>query len=123
MVRVLVVEDNDTYREALELVLGLAPDLDVTTARDGARALHLCVHGCPDVALVDYRLPDLDGVEVTVGIRAACPQTAIVGLTAVADVPEVEAMLAAGARACLTKDGELREIVAAIREAAGGTGR
>lgn len=118
MLKVLVVEDNDVFREALELVLGLASDLEVAgAAPDGATALALCAQSCPDVALVDYRLPDLDGVEVTQRIRACCPDAAVLALTAAADVPEVEALLSAGAVGCLTKSQELTEIVAAIRGA------
>lgn len=114
----MVVEDNDVFREALEIVLELDPALEVAgTAPDGATALALCEQACPDVAVVDYRLPDLDGVEVTQGIRSSCPAAAVLALTAAADEPEIEALLAAGAVACLAKSQELGEIVAAIRDA------
>lgn len=118
MVRVLVVEDNDVFREALEVVLGLAGDLEVLPAADGVAAVAACRASCPDVALVDYRLPDLDGVEVTRAIREACPQAAVVVLTAAADGPELKALTQAGAVACLSKDRGMDEIVAAIRDAA-----
>lgn len=122
-IRVLLVEDNDVFRESLELVLGMAPDLRVVaSAQDAAAAAVACASACPDVALVDYRLPDRDGVETTAAIRAACPGTRVVGLTAAADDAEVRAMLAAGAVACLPKGRDVAEIVAAIREAAGRSG-
>lgn len=118
VVRVVVVEDNDVFREALEVVLALDPGLEVTgAAPDGETAVALCEQECPDVAVVDYRLPDLDGVEVTRRIRSACPNAAVLALTAAADAPEVEALLSAGAVGCLQKSQELRDIVAAIREA------
>jgi DNA-binding NarL/FixJ family response regulator len=118
VIRVVVVEDNDVFRDALGIVLDLAPDLEVAgTAPDGTTALALCERACPDVVVVDYRLPDLDGVEVTSGILRTCPGAAVLALTAAADAPEVEALLAAGAVGCLAKSQELGEIVGAIRDA------
>jgi two-component system response regulator DesR len=68
---------------------------------------------------MDYRLPGLDGVQATAALRKACPDVAVVCLTASANPREMEALQAAGAVACLTKDQELDEIVDAIRDAAG----
>jgi two-component system response regulator DesR len=67
---------------------------------------------------MDYRLPGLDGVQATAALRQACPDVAVVCLTASANPREMEALQAAGAVACLTKDQELDEIVDAIRAAA-----
>jgi DNA-binding NarL/FixJ family response regulator len=117
---VVLVEDNDVFREALELMLGVTPDLRVVAAvPDGETALTVCQERHPDVVLVDYRLPGLDGVETTSALRAACPGSAVVVLTAAAESGEMQALLDAGAVACLTKDRGLDEIVGAIREAAG----
>jgi DNA-binding NarL/FixJ family response regulator len=77
----------------------------------------VCEHE-PDVVLMDYRLPGLDGVQATAAVVAARPNVAVVGLTATANAREMEALLAAGAVACLTKDRELDEIVDAIHQAA-----
>jgi DNA-binding NarL/FixJ family response regulator len=117
---VVLVEDNDVFREALELMLGVTPDLRVVAALpDGETALTVCPEKQPDVVLVDYRLPGLDGVETTSALRAACPKSAVVVLTATAESSEVQALLDAGAVTCLTKDRGLDEIIGAIREAAG----
>jgi two-component system response regulator DesR len=105
-IEVVLVEDNDTFREALELMLGVTPDVRVVAAvPDGESALKVCAELEPHVALVDYRLPGLDGVETTSALRAALPKTAVVVLTAAAEAE--------------TKDRGLDEIVGAIREAAG----
>ena len=64
------------------------------------------------------RLPALDGVQATKHLRAACPDVAVVCLTASANLREVDALYEAGAVACLSKDQELDEIVEAIRNAA-----
>jgi DNA-binding NarL/FixJ family response regulator len=119
-IEVVLVEDNDIFREALELMLGVTPDLRVVAAvPDGESALEACPGLRPHVVLVDYRLPGLDGVETTTALRAAVPETAVVVLTAAAEQEEIQALYEAGAVACLTKDRGLDEIVGAIREAAG----
>ena len=117
---VVLVEDNDVFREALELLLDVTPDIRVVASvSNGEAALEVCPRVDPDVVLVDYRLPGLDGVETTAAIRSACPQASVVVLTATAETGEVAALLDAGAVACLTKDRELDDIVRAIRDAAG----
>jgi DNA-binding NarL/FixJ family response regulator len=118
-ITVVLVEDNDVFRESLELLLGTVPDLRVAAAvSDGRSALEVCASMRPDVVLMDYRLPELDGVQTTAAIGAACPTTAVVVLTATAESEEIDALYKAGAVACLTKDRELDEIVGAVRDAA-----
>ncbi len=119
-VRVALVEDNAVFREALELLLGLRPDIDVVGAvEDGTQVVEMCRRLDPDVVIMDFRLPALDGVQTTRALRDACPDVAVVGLTASANPREVDALYAAGAVACLTKDEHLDKIVAAILSAAG----
>jgi DNA-binding NarL/FixJ family response regulator len=117
---VVLVEDNDVFRATLELLLDVTPDVRVVASvPNGEAALDVCPRLEPDVVLVDYRLPGLDGVETTAAIRSVCPQASVVVLTATAETGEIAALLEAGAVACLTKDRELDDIVKAIREAAG----
>jgi DNA-binding NarL/FixJ family response regulator len=118
-IRVLVVEDNDVFREALELLLGLRPDVSVVASvSDGTEAAKVAAELRPDVALMDYRLPGLDGVESTRVVREAAPETAVVCLTASASLRQRDALIEAGAVACVRKDDGLDAIVAAIHEAA-----
>ena len=118
-IRVLLVEDNDVFREALELLLGLRTDMDVVASvSDGAEAAAVAAKMRPDVVLMDYRLPGLDGVQATRAVRAACPSAAVVCLTASANLRERDALTEAGAVACLRKDDGLDAIVAAIHSAA-----
>jgi DNA-binding NarL/FixJ family response regulator len=117
-VRILLVEDNEVFREALELLLGMRSDVEVVASvGDGAAAVPACQEHRPDVVLMDYRLPGLDGVQATTALREACPEAAVVCLTASANTREIEALYQAGASACLTKDQELDTIVDAIRNA------
>ena len=118
-VRILLVEDNEVFRDALELLLGMRSDVEiVASVGDGAAAVSAAVEHRPDVVLMDYRLPGVDGIQATVQVLEAVPEVAVVALTASADAAEREALVAAGAVACLTTDQELEEIVAAILHAA-----
>ena len=118
-VRVALVEDNEVFREALELLLGLRADIDVVgSVGDGSKVADLCQDLDPDVVVMDFRLPALDGVEATKALRAACPEVAVICLTASANLREVDALFDAGAVACLTKDEDLDTIVEAILGAA-----
>jgi DNA-binding NarL/FixJ family response regulator len=120
-VRVVLVEDNDVFREALELLLGLRSDVEVlASVADGAAAVPACREHDPDVVVIDYRMPGLDGVQATVALAQGCPDAAVVCLTASIGPREAEALLAAGAFACVGKDEELDTIVATILDAAKG---
>jgi DNA-binding NarL/FixJ family response regulator len=116
---VLLVEDNQVFLEALELLLGLQPDIEVVaTVADGTSAAAAVQEHQPDVVLMDYRLPGIDGVQATRAVREAAPDVAVVCLTASANPREIDALFEAGVVACLSKDQELDEIVEAIRRAA-----
>jgi|SRR2546428_14037216 DNA-binding NarL/FixJ family response regulator len=118
MIRVALVEDNDVFREALELLLGLRPDMKVVASvADGMEAARVVSEVGPDVVLMDYRLPGIDGVQATRAVLDACPDTAVVCLTASANLREREALMEAGAVDCLEKDEGLDAIVEAIRRA------
>jgi DNA-binding NarL/FixJ family response regulator len=118
-IRIVIVEDNKVFREALELLLGLRSDLlVVASVADGEEAVAICTEHKPRVALMDYRLPGLDGIAATRALKAACPDVAVVALTASANREEMQALRDAGAVACLTKDQELEDIVRTIHDAA-----
>src|SRR5581483_255018 len=117
-------EDNSVFRETLELLLGLRGDLTVIgSAASGHEAIELCRKLEPDVLLVDYRMPGLDGAQTTSEVIRASPSTRVVCLTASVSRREVDQLYAAGAVGCLTKDEDLDRIVDAIREAASGAAR
>jgi len=118
-IRVALIEDNEVFREAIELLLGLDAEVEVMgSAQDGTDAVGLCERTDAEVLVVDYRLPGPDGVQVTLAVRAARPDVAVVCLTAGVNPREEAALYDAGAVACVSKDGSLEEIVAAIKRAA-----
>jgi len=118
-IRVVLIEDNEVFRQALEMLLTLGGEIEIVASEpDGARAAELAERLAPDAMLIDYRLPGLDGVQVTRLVHERCPDVAIVALTAAAGEREVEAMLRAGAVACVRKDEPLDAILNAVRAAA-----
>jgi DNA-binding NarL/FixJ family response regulator len=118
-IRILLVEDNQVFREALELLLGMRAEIEVVASvGDGGEVVAAVERHRPQVVLMDYRLPGMDGVQATAAVRASHPEVAVVCLTASANAREMEALYDAGAIACLTKDQELDDIVDALKKAA-----
>jgi DNA-binding NarL/FixJ family response regulator len=119
-IRVVLVEDNKIFRETLQLVFGLRQEIQVVgSVASGEEAPGLCAQLEPDVVLMDYRMPGMNGAEATRAVLAAAPATRVVCLTASVTKIEVAELLAAGAVACLTKDENFDRIVAAVKDAAG----
>ena len=117
-IRVLLVEDNDVFRQALVLLLELQQGIDVVGAvAEGDGAVAAARELGPHVVVLDFRLPGMDGVETTRALRRECPDLAVVCLTASASPRELDALREAGVVECLRKDQELEQIVAAIRRA------
>jgi DNA-binding NarL/FixJ family response regulator len=117
-IRVLLVEDNDVYREALEFLLGRRDDVVVAGAvADGSAAASTCATLGADVVVIDYRLPDLDGREVVTEVRERCPGAGMVFLSASTGEEEREAARIAHI-ALVGKDEGVEALVAAVREAA-----
>jgi DNA-binding NarL/FixJ family response regulator len=115
----VLVEDNQMFRETLELLLGLRSEIEVVAAvATGNEAPETCALLKPDVVVMDYRMPGLNGAQATEAVLRASPTSRVVCLTASVTRKEVDQLLAAGAVACLTKDEDLDDIVDAILGAA-----
>ena len=120
-IRILLVEDNDVYRASLELLLGMQDGLEVVGGvSDGAAAAAACTTLRADVVLMDLRLPGLDGPAATAAVLAACPEVAVLCLTAEATDEDAEAMTVAGAVGLARKGGPVDELVDSIRRVASG---
>jgi diguanylate cyclase (GGDEF)-like protein len=119
MIRLLICDDSDSFREALRLTLAEQPEITVVAeAADGQEAVDLALTLTPDVVLMDARMPVLDGVEATRQIKSALPQTRVVALTGSDDRELVAAMLEAGATAYCVKGAPLWELERAVAGAA-----
>jgi DNA-binding NarL/FixJ family response regulator len=124
MIRVVLADDQTLVREGLSLMLGLVDGVEVVgVAEDGEQAVALVRSTSPDVALLDLRMPRVDGIEATRRIRELTPKVEVVVLTTYADDESVVAALRAGARGYLTKDATSDEIERAIRDAVCGRTR
>ena len=120
-IRVFLVEDHRMVREALSQVLSREPGIEIVgEAGEAGDALEQVMTLAPDVIVLDIRLPDLNGVEVSARLRDAGCQAKVVALSAFCDKRFVTAMLGAGACAYVTKSAAGTELVRAIRTVAAG---
>jgi signal transduction histidine kinase len=117
---VLVVDDNDGFRESLVFLLS-GEDLEVIgQARSGAEAIEMVRQLSPDVVLMDVRMPEMDGIEATRRLKASRPGLEVVALTSMEEQRAVRDMLVAGASGYVLKDSDGDAIVHAVREAVSG---
>ena len=113
-VRILVVDDDRSVRDALRRALTLA-GYDVEAVEDGRQALARLSSSAPDAVVLDVGLPELDGLEVSRRLRAAGDRTPILMLTARDAVADRIDGLDAGADDYLVKPFDLGELKARIR--------
>jgi two-component system, OmpR family, response regulator MprA len=112
--RLLVVDDDPSVREALALVLDLN-GFEVTTAVDGREAIRTLALASPDAVVLDVLMPGLDGLEVCRRMRATGDRTPVLMLTARAEVSERVEGLEAGADDYLVKPFAREELIARLR--------
>jgi DNA-binding NarL/FixJ family response regulator len=117
--RIVVIDDHQLVSETLRTTLSAQEGLTVVGAADnGHDGVELVVSLTPDVALIDYRLPDLTGAEVVKKIVIRSPATRCVILTGSGQDRALLESLEAGALGFVTKHQKFSDVVAAIRAAA-----
>lgn len=120
-VRVVLADDQAVVRDGLRLLLSASGEIDVlAAAADGTAAVEAVLAHRPDVALLDLRMPGLDGAQVTATLAQQAPGVRVLILTTFADDDAVLPALRAGASGYLTKDATGETLVAAIRDVAAG---
>jgi DNA-binding NarL/FixJ family response regulator len=120
-VRVLLVDDQALFREALATLLEVRSEIEVVgEAGDGEQALRRAAEARPDVVLMDLRMPVLDGIAATGRLRAEHPEIKVLALTTFDSDEEVFAALRAGAVGYLLKDVSGDRLVEAVLAAARG---
>jgi len=122
-VRVLVADDQELVRAGFRLLLEQVDDIEVVAeAADGMEAVREVRRTAPDVALMDIRMPRLDGLSATRKVVADAPGTRVVVLTTFDLDDYVYEALRAGACGFLLKSSPPERLVSAIRTAAAGGG-
>lgn len=120
-IRVLLAEDHNVVREGLRLLLDAQPDIQVVgEASTGQEAVVLAREGCPDVAVLDISMPDLDGVQAASLIRTECPQTQVLILTMHESNAHFFRALEAGAAGYVLKKAASEDLISAVRAIARG---
>jgi DNA-binding NarL/FixJ family response regulator len=120
-VRVVVVDDHEIVRAGLSSLLGRESDIDlVGMVGTGEEGLRLVDEVKPDVAIIDYSLPGMSGVELCETLTARHPDIPVIMLTTYLEDGIIEGSLRAGARAYVYKDVEGRELKRTIRAVAHG---
>jgi DNA-binding NarL/FixJ family response regulator len=119
--RCLVADDHPALLQAVSEFLEAAGFELVGSAPDGVRAIALARETNPDVAVVDFRMPRLAGVELVAQLRDAAPDTRIVVYTAEADEAVVRGALGAGAAAILLKEAPLADLTRALEAVLAGS--
>jgi DNA-binding NarL/FixJ family response regulator len=121
VIRVLLVDDQALVRNGFRLILESQPDLEVVgEAGDGRQAVAQTRALCPDVVLMDVRMPELDGIEATARIVRSGSDAKVLVLTTFDADEHVYRALRAGASGFLLKDVRPEQLVEAIRTTAAG---
>lgn len=121
MIRILLADDHALVRRGLEMVLRLEKDFQVVgSASNGAEAVTLAREWVPDIALLDLKMPQMDGIAATREIKRVSPRTRIILLTGVESGTEIAQAVEAGADGYVLKQVEPQELVYAIRTVADG---
>lgn len=118
--RVMVVDDHPMWREGVARDLTEAGFLVVATSGEGRQAVRVAAAARPDVVVLDLQLPDISGVEVILGLRAALPGVRVLMLSASGEQQSVLDAVKAGATGYLVKSTAPAEFLEAVRRTAAG---
>src|SRR6188508_295134 len=115
MIRILIADDHDVVRSGLRTILDTQPNLEVVAeAADGKEAVHKAIETKPDIAVIDYSLPLINGIEVTRQIRAQLPKTEVLIFTMHDNESLIQDVMKVGARGYLLKSDAGRDLTSAI---------
>jgi DNA-binding NarL/FixJ family response regulator len=121
MIRVLVADDEAMIRAGVRAILNTDPAVDVVAeAGDGRETIEAVRRHRPDVALLDIRMPTMDGLAAAEELHRVAPAVSVLMLTTFGEDEYIERALAAGAAGFLLKSGDPRELLAGVHAAAAG---
>ncbi|MET8089105.1 response regulator transcription factor [Micromonospora sp. NPDC005220] len=116
----MVVDDHPMWREGVARDLTEAGFLVVATSGEGRQAIRVAAAARPDVVVLDLQLPDISGVEVILGLRAALPAVRVLMLSASGEQQSVLDAVKAGATGYLVKSTAPAEFLEAVHRTAAG---
>lgn len=120
-IRVVIADDEDNYRRAIQKTLGLAQDIDVlAVCRDGQEGLDACLSEAPDVLLTDINMPRMSGIELTRKLLRKEKDVNVVILTVREDDDTIFDAFRAGALGYLLKTSTPQDVIESVRLAAKG---
>ncbi|MHB8464961.1 MAG: response regulator transcription factor [Acidimicrobiales bacterium] len=120
-IRLVVVDDHEIVRAGLSALLAADPEIHVVaTASDGPTALAAISEIRPDIAVVDYSMPGMTGLELCSELASRCPGVAVIILTTFLSDEVVSGAIEAGAKAFVSKDVDASDLKRAIRSVARG---
>ena len=115
-IRVVIAEDQTILRDGLQAILDNYPEFEITgEAVDGLEAIRLCAKLTPDLLLLDFSMPRMNGVEAIADIKKQSPQTRILMLTMHDSGEYLATAFKAGADGYALKNGKREELLRAIR--------
>jgi Response regulator containing a CheY-like receiver domain and an HTH DNA-binding domain len=115
-IRIVVADDHPIVREGLAAVLNAQDDMTVIgEAETGPQAVDLYRKLRPDILLLDLRLPEMDGVDVTIRVRKDFPRACVMILTTYSGDEHIFRALESGVRSYLMKTVPKRDLLEAIR--------
>lgn len=121
MIRVVLADDEGMIRAGVRAILDTDPDIEVVAeAEDGREAIKLTRAHRPDIALLDIRMPKLDGLSAAEEIQRELPAVAVIMLTTFDEDEYVSRALNDGAAGFLLKAADPRELVIGVRAVADG---
>ncbi|MFG1909405.1 response regulator [Kribbella sp. NPDC048928] len=121
MIRVMLADDEAMVRAGVRAILGTDDGIEVVAeAADGAEAVEAVRRHRPDVAVLDIRMPRMDGLTAAAEIRRTVPETAVVVLTTFSEDAYIARALGDGASGFLLKSGDPRELIAGLKAVADG---
>jgi DNA-binding NarL/FixJ family response regulator len=121
VIRVVIADDEPVVRVGVAAVLATAGDIEVVgEAADGREAVELVRAHRPDVAVLDIRMPHLDGVEAAAELTRIGATTPVLVLTTFADDASITRALGGGAAGFVLKTGDPQELVLGVRAVASG---
>ncbi|WP_436531662.1 response regulator [Actinoplanes sp. HUAS TT8] len=121
MIRILIVDDQPLVRAGLRTVLASDPELEVVAeASDGREALTAVQRFRPDVALLDIRMPGMDGLTAAESIRARHPAVRVLIITTFNEDGYIARALETGVHGFLLKSGDPYELIGGVKAAVNG---